>query len=161
LAHDVIILTGIFAWLGKPIDGVFLAALLTVIGYSVNDSVVVFDRIRELWRKDGKAPLGDVTNLAILQTVPRTVNTGIGVLFILFALALLGGDSLTDFALALLIGMLVGTYSSVLTASPLAVELDAHSRGGKGGRSRGRGRSRSRGGSAPAKAGAGDSRADG
>ncbi|MEU3947935.1 protein translocase subunit SecD [Streptomyces sp. NPDC029526] len=161
LAHDVIILTGIFAWLGKPIDGVFLAALLTVIGYSVNDSVVVFDRIRELWRKDSKAPLSDVTNTAILQTVPRTVNTGIGVLFILFALALLGGDSLTDFALALLIGMLVGTYSSVLTASPLAVELDAHSRGGKGGRSRGRGRSRSRGGSAPAKAGAGDSRADG
>ncbi|WP_432058013.1 protein translocase subunit SecD [Streptomyces sp. bgisy022] len=163
LAHDVIILTGIFAWLGKPIDGVFLAALLTVIGYSVNDSVVVFDRIRELWRKDSKAPLGDVTNTAILQTVPRTVNTGIGVLFILFALALLGGDSLTDFALALLIGMLVGTYSSVLTASPLAVELDAHSRGGKGGGSRGRGRGRSRGrsGSAPATSGSGDSRSDG
>ncbi len=118
LAHDVVILTGVFAWLGKPIDGVFLAALLTVIGYSVNDSVVVFDRIRELWRKDAKAPLARVTNQAILQTVPRTVNTGIGVIFILAALALLGGDSLTDFALALLIGMVVGTYSSVLTASP-------------------------------------------
>ncbi|TQL24123.1 protein translocase subunit SecD [Streptomyces sp. SLBN-134] len=140
LAHDVVILTGIFAWLGKPVDGVFLAALLTVIGYSVNDSVVVFDRIRELWRKDGKAPLAQVTNRAILQTVPRTVNTGIGVIFILAALAVLGGDSLTDFALALLIGMLVGTYSSVLTASPLAVELDARSGGGRGGRGRGRGR---------------------
>ncbi|MFI8092482.1 protein translocase subunit SecD [Streptomyces sp. NPDC086080] len=157
LAHDVIILTGIFAWLGKPIDGVFLAALLTVIGYSVNDSVVVFDRIRELWRKDSKAPLADVTNLAILQTVPRTVNTGIGVIFILAALALLGGDSLTDFALALLIGMLVGTYSSVLTASPLAIELDAFAGdGGKGGRGRGRSRGRGRGraGSARAKSGA-------
>ncbi|OKJ93343.1 preprotein translocase subunit SecD [Streptomyces sp. CB02400] len=141
LAHDVVILAGIFAWLGKPIDGVFLAALLTVIGYSVNDSVVVFDRIRELWRKDGKAPLAQVTNQAILQTVPRTVNTGIGVIFILAALALLGGDSLTDFALALLIGMLVGTYSSVLTASPLAVVLDAYGGDGKGGRSRGRSRS--------------------
>ncbi|MFE3930017.1 protein translocase subunit SecD [Streptomyces sp. YIM B13508] len=133
LAHDVVILTGIFAWLGKPVDGVFLAALLTVIGYSVNDSVVVFDRIRELWRKDAKAPLAQVTNQAILQTVPRTVNTGIGVIFILAALALLGGDSLTDFALALLIGMVVGTYSSVLTASPLAIELDARA----GGRRRG------------------------
>ncbi|MEV0305482.1 protein translocase subunit SecD [Streptomyces prasinus] len=143
LAHDVVILTGIFAWLGKPIDGIFLAALLTVVGYSVNDSVVVFDRVRELWQKDPKAPLAQSTNTAILQTVPRTVNTGIGVIFILAALALLGGDSLTDFALALLIGMLVGTYSSVLTASPLAIELDAYS-GGRGGGSRrrgGRGRS--------------------
>ncbi|MDN3270789.1 protein translocase subunit SecD [Streptomyces sp. MA15] len=138
LAHDVVILTGVFAWLGKPIDGVFLAALLTVIGYSVNDSVVVFDRIRELWRKDAKAPLAQVTNQAILQTVPRTVNTGIGVIFILAALALLGGDSLTDFALALLIGMVIGTYSSVLTASPLAIELDARTGGGKDGRKRGR-----------------------
>ncbi|MEV5936596.1 protein translocase subunit SecD [Streptomyces sp. NPDC052079] len=134
LAHDVVILTGIFAWLGKPIDGVFLAALLTVIGYSVNDSVVVFDRIRELWRKDSKAPLDQVTNLAVLQTVPRTVNTGMGVIFILAALALLGGESLTDFALALLIGMLVGTYSSVLTASPLAIELNKHATKGPRGR---------------------------
>ncbi|GGX33996.1 protein translocase subunit SecDF [Streptomyces malachitofuscus] len=152
LAHDVVILTGIFAWLGKPIDGVFLAALLTVIGYSVNDSVVVFDRIRELWRKDSKAPLDQVTNLAILQTVPRTVNTGIGVIFILAALALLGGDSLTDFALALLIGMLVGTYSSVLTASPLAIELDKYAGDGRRGRGRGASRRRDRGGTARAKA---------
>ncbi|MFD8521614.1 protein translocase subunit SecD [Streptomyces capillispiralis] len=137
LVHDVIILTGVFAWLGKPVDGVFLAALLTVIGYSVNDSVVVFDRIRELWRKDGRAPLAGVANRAILQTVPRTVNTGIGVFFILAALALLGGDSLTDFALALLIGVAVGTYSSVLTAAPLAVELGARAGGGRRGRNSG------------------------
>ncbi|WP_406724130.1 protein translocase subunit SecD [Streptomyces sp. GD-15H] len=146
LAHDVVILTGIFAWLGKPIDGVFLAALLTVVGYSVNDSVVVFDRVRELWQKDRKAPLAQSTNQAILQTVPRTVNTGIGVIFILAALALLGGDSLTDFALALLIGIGVGTYSSVLTASPLAIELDAYAGDGGGGRGRGRGRGRARSG---------------
>ncbi|GAA0645689.1 protein translocase subunit SecD [Streptomyces thermocarboxydovorans] len=137
LAHDVVILTGIFAWLGKPIDGVFLAALLTVIGYSVNDSVVVFDRVRELLAKDRKRPMAQSVNLAILQTVPRTVNTGIGVIFILAALAVLGGESLTDFALALLIGIGVGTYSSVLTASPLAVELDALQHGkGRGGRGR-------------------------
>jgi SecD/SecF fusion protein len=132
LAHDVVILTGVFAWLGKPIDGVFLAALLTVIGYSVNDSVVVFDRIRELWRRERGAPLPQVTNRAILQTLPRTVNTGIGAAFILSALAVLGGDSLTDFALALLIGLAVGTYSSVFTAAPLAIEFDGRGRAGGG-----------------------------
>lgn len=119
--HDVLIVTGVFAWLQKPIDGVFLAALLTIIGYSVNDSVVVFDRIRELWGANPKEKFSKVANLGAIQTVPRTVNTGMGALFILAALALLGGDSLTDFAIALLIGILVGTYSSVFTATPLAV----------------------------------------
>ncbi|MET7987486.1 protein translocase subunit SecD [Streptomyces sp. NPDC005281] len=123
LAHDVVILVGIFAWLGKPVDGVFLAALLTVIGYSVNDSVVVFDRIRELGRRDRKEPFALIANQALLQTLPRTVNTGMGAAFILTALAVLGGDTLTDFALALLIGLVVGTYSSMFTATPLAIEL--------------------------------------
>ncbi|WP_433544264.1 protein translocase subunit SecD (plasmid) [Streptomyces sp. CA-294286] len=123
LAHDVVILIGVFAWLGKPVDGVFLAALLTVIGYSVNDSVVVFDRIRELSRRDRDEPLARVAERAILQILPRTVNTGIGAAFILTALAVLGGETLTDFALALLIGLAVGTYSSMFTATPLAVEL--------------------------------------
>nr|WSZ14611.1 protein translocase subunit SecD [Streptomyces canus] len=126
LAHDVVILIGIFAWLGKPVDGVFLAALLTVIGYSVNDSVVVFDRIRELGRHDRKTPFTRVANQALLQTLPRTVNTGMGAAFILTALAVLGGDTLTDFALALLIGLAVGTYSSMFTAAPLAIELHKH-----------------------------------
>jgi SecD/SecF fusion protein len=128
MAHDVIILVGVFAWLGKPIDGVFLAALLTVIGYSVNDTVVVFDRVREMWAAAArKVPFRQVVNQAVLQTVPRTVNTGLGAMFILGALAVLGGDSLTDFAVALLIGIAVGTYSSMFTASPIAIELQAHS----------------------------------
>ncbi|MFD8418008.1 protein translocase subunit SecD [Streptomyces sp. NPDC059466] len=127
LAHDVVILVGVFAWLGKPVDGVFLAALLTVVGYSVNDSVVVFDRVRELGRRDAGGPLPDLARRAILQTLPRTVNTGMGAALILTALAVLGGDSLTDFALALLIGLAVGTYSSVFTAVPVAIEL--HRRG--------------------------------
>lgn len=125
LVHDVVILVGVFAWLGKPIDGVFLASLLTVIGYSVNDSVVVFDRVRELWGEERRSPLSKVANTAVLQTVPRTVNTGMGAVFILASLALLGGDSLGDFALALLIGTVVGTYSSVFTAMPVAMELEA------------------------------------
>ncbi|MEN3356500.1 MAG: SecD/SecF fusion protein [Mycobacteriales bacterium] len=124
MTHDVLILVGVFAWLGKPVDGVFLAALLTVIGYSVNDSVVVFDRIRELLRGRRRGDsIAELANLACLQTVPRTVNTGLGAVFILAALAILGGGALTDFALALLIGIGVGTYSSVFTATPLAVEM--------------------------------------
>ncbi len=124
MAHDVALLVGVFAWLGKPIDGVFLAALLTVIGYSVNDSVVVFDRVRELRATARRRPFSEVANDAALQTVPRTVNTGLGAVFILAALAVLGGESLVDFAVALLIGIIVGTYSSVFTATPLAVVLE-------------------------------------
>lgn len=128
LVHDVVILVGAFAWLGRPVDGIFLAALLTVIGYSVNDSVVVFDRVRELWAKNRRTPIAEVANRAVLQTVPRTVNTGMGALFILAALAVLGGDSLADFALALLIGICVGTYSSVMTAVPGALLLERSSK---------------------------------
>ncbi|NYV78496.1 protein translocase subunit SecF, partial [Streptomyces sp. UH6] len=129
LAHDVVVVVGVFAWLGKPVDGVFLAALLTVIGYSVNDSVVVFDRVRELLRGGGLGggtgtrALPDLVNTAVLQTLPRTVNTGLGAVLVLAALAVLGGDTLTDFALATLIGVVVGTYSSVFVASPLVLEL--------------------------------------
>ncbi|PPS84070.1 protein translocase subunit SecD [Streptomyces sp. MH60] len=137
LAHDVVILVGVFAWLGKPIDGVFLAALLTVIGYSVNDSVVLFDRVRELLGKERKTPFDRLTNDAILQTLPRTVNTGMGAVLILASLAILADDSLTDFALALLIGVGVGTYSSVFTASPLAIELHGRTTGSRPGRRRG------------------------
>jgi SecD/SecF fusion protein len=125
--HDVAILLGLFAWLGKPLDGVFLAALLTVIGYSVNDSVVVFDRIRERLRARTREPLERLANDACLQTIPRTVNTGLGALFILAALFVLGGDTLTDFALALLVGIGVGTWSSVFVATPLLVAFERRS----------------------------------
>ncbi|GGS31562.1 MULTISPECIES: protein translocase subunit SecD [Actinokineospora] len=124
LAQDVLIVVGAFAWLGKPFDGVFLAALLTVIGYSVNDSVVVFDRVRELRGQNRKTPFADVVGRAVLQTLPRTVNTGIGVLFVLGALLFLGDGSLSDFALALLLGLIAGTASTVVTAGPAAIMLD-------------------------------------
>ncbi|MFD5896530.1 protein translocase subunit SecD [Streptomyces sp. NPDC060366] len=143
LVHDVVILIGVFAWMGRPVDGIFLAALLTVIGYSVNDSVVVFDRVRELWARTPNASLLPTARTAVLQTVPRTVNTGMGALFILTALAVLGGDSLRDFALALLIGICVGTYSSVFTAVPVALAMEARHKGSPQGRGRrGAGRTR-------------------
>jgi SecD/SecF fusion protein len=122
--HDVIIVVGLFAWLGKTLDGVFLAALLTIIGYSINDSVVIFDRIREKQAERPGEPLAPIANEACLQTVPRTINTGLGAIMILVSLYLLGGDTLSDFALALLIGILVGTYSSVFTATPIAITLE-------------------------------------
>ncbi|GAA3887822.1 protein translocase subunit SecD [Saccharothrix violaceirubra] len=124
LVSDVVVLLGVFAWLGKTADGVFLAALLTVIGYSVNDSVVVFDRVRELTRPAGKGrTYASVVGTAVLQTVPRTVNTGIGVLFVLAALLVLGDGSLADFATALLVGLIAGTVSTVVTAAPVAIAL--------------------------------------
>jgi SecD/SecF fusion protein len=122
--HDVILVVGLFAWLGKTIDGVFLAALLTIIGYSIADSVVIFDRIREHQAERPGEPLAPIANEACLQTVPRTINTGLGAILILASLYVLGGDTLSDFALALLIGILVGTYSSVFTATPLAILLE-------------------------------------
>ena len=124
LAQDVLIVVGLFAWFGKTFDGVFLAALLTVIGYSVNDSVVVFDRVRELRAARRGEPFPRVVGAAVLQTLPRTVNTGIGVLFVLGALLLLGDGSLADFALALLLGLVAGTVSTVVTAAPVAILLD-------------------------------------
>jgi SecD/SecF fusion protein len=123
--HDIVLVVGLFAWLGKSIDAVFLAAALTIIGRSVNDVVVVFDRIREIWGANPKAPFAESANTAVLQTVPRTINTGLGAMFILAALTILGGDSLTDFALALLVGLVVGTYSSGLTSPPLAIALQS------------------------------------
>jgi SecD/SecF fusion protein len=127
--HDVLFVVGAFAWLGKPIDGVFLAAALTIIGVSINDSIVTLDRIRETWAANRNRPLREVANDAVLATAPRTLNTGIGAMFILAALAVLGGDSLTDFALALLIGLVVGTYSSAFTATPLLLLLERRGKG--------------------------------
>jgi SecD/SecF fusion protein len=119
MVHDALLLVGMFAWLGKTFDGVFLAAMLTVIGYSINDTVVIFDRVRERRAAQPKRPLPALANEAVIQTLPRTVNTGLGALFILLALFLLGGDTLADFALALIVGTTVGMYSSLVVAPPI------------------------------------------
>ncbi|MFS3126968.1 protein translocase subunit SecD [Nocardioides sp. Bht2] len=123
MAHDVLLVTGIFAFLDKPIDGVYLAAALTIIGISVNDTVVVFDRIRERWQGTKTGTFDEVSNTAILETMPRTINTGLGAMFILAALVFMSGDSLTDFALAMLLGLIIGTASTVFVATPLASYL--------------------------------------
>ncbi|KIH96472.1 preprotein translocase subunit SecD [Streptomonospora alba] len=123
LAFDITLVIGLFTWLGRPIDGVFLAAILSVIGFSVNDSVVVFDRVRDEWANDSKSGFRKIANTAILHTIPRTVNTTIGGVFILGTLAIFGGSSLRDFAVAMLIGLISGVFSTVFVAAPLAAWL--------------------------------------
>lgn len=123
MVQDVLLVVGLFAWLGKPVDSVFLAALLTVVGYSVNDTVVVLDRLRELRRAKPNGAWPELADRAVAQTLPRTVNTGMGALFVLIALAVLGGDSLADFSVALLAGVVIGMASTVFTAMPLVVNL--------------------------------------
>lgn len=123
LASNVAVVVGVFAWAGRPLDGVFLAALLTVIGYTVNDSVVVFDRVREAGEAERGVPFRRLVGSAVLATLPRTVNTGLSTLVILAALLALGGDTLADFALALLVGIVAGTASTISVAAPVAIEL--------------------------------------
>ena len=126
MVHDVLLVVGLFAWLHKPIDGIFLAAAMTIVGLSVNDTVVVFDRIRERWwASKPEDDFNEIANTAAVETIPRTVNTGLGAMFILAALAVLGGDSLQDFAIALLVGLIVGTFSSVFVATPLLTYMQA------------------------------------
>ncbi|HJE59001.1 MAG TPA: protein translocase subunit SecD [Nocardiopsis listeri] len=123
LAFNMLLVVGLFIWLGKPIDGVFLAAILSVIGFTVNDSVVVFDRVRDEWAKDDKSSFTEIANRAILNTLPRTVNTTVGAWIILIFLTFLGGSSLQDFSIAMLVGLSTGVVSTVFVAVPIAIWL--------------------------------------
>ena len=118
LLHDVIITVGVFSLLGKEFTLPIIAALLTIIGYSLNDTIVVFDRIRENVRKTRKRSLREVINSSINQVLSRTFLTSATTLLVVLALFFLGGAVIHDFAFALLVGILAGTYSSVFIASP-------------------------------------------
>ena len=125
LLHDVIIVLGIFSVLGVifdiEIDAMFIVGVLTIIGYSVNDTIVVFDRIRENSLKNPGTPLATTVNNSIMETLGRSLNTVITTLFVILALLLLGGATIHNFALVLLIGVISGTYSSIFIASQLLV----------------------------------------
>jgi len=121
LVHDVLVMVGIYAIANRKADDAFLAALLTVIGYSVMDSIVIFDRIRENGRIMPDVPYDEMVNTSLLQTMTRSVNTLATVLITLFALYFFGGDTLKNFAFALLVGVTSGAYSSIFIASPLLV----------------------------------------
>ncbi len=126
LVHDVLALIGIFALIGHfdpriEVDGSFIAALLTVVGYSINDSVVIFDRLRENLRVRRNEPFEKVVNDSLLETMSRSINTGLTVLLMLFVMLLFGGESIYNFVLAMLVGIALGLYSSIFNASMVLV----------------------------------------
>ena len=123
LVHDVLITVGIFAALQLPFDLTVLAAVLAVIGYSLNDTIVVFDRVRENFRRIRKGSPAQVTNMSLNQTLSRTLMTSVTTLLVLLALFLLGGELIHGFATALIIGVGVGTYSSIYVASSAVLAL--------------------------------------
>lgn len=121
MLHDLIILSGIFAMLQIEINSYFVAAMLTILGYSINDTVVIYDRIRENSKIYRRHPFDRVVNLSLLQTMTRSVTTGTTTLITIFILFFIGGASIKDFMLALAIGIISGTYSSIFNASQLLV----------------------------------------
>ncbi len=125
LVHDVLVVVGIFSILGHflhvEIDSLFVTALLTVIGFSVHDTIVVFDRMRENLEKNGGGNFAKVANDSIVQTIGRSLNNSITVLLVLVALLIFGGESIRWFVVALIIGMISGTYSSIFNATPILV----------------------------------------
>ncbi|KAF1084527.1 preprotein translocase subunit SecF [Sporotomaculum syntrophicum] len=124
LLHDLLVVLGVFSIFQIEVDSAFVAAILTIIGYSINDKIVIFDRVREnsRMRKKGES-VEDLVNISLWQTLVRSLNTGMSVLFVLLTLYFFGGTTLKTFILALLIGVVIGAYSSMLNASPLWVDL--------------------------------------
>jgi preprotein translocase subunit SecF len=121
LIHDVCITLGALSLTNKPVDLPIIAALLTVVGYSVNDTIIISDRIRENLKKMGRGRLPDIVNKSINQTLSRTCITAGTTLMVVVALFFLGGEVIHDFAFTLLVGIVAGTYSSIFIASPLLI----------------------------------------
>lgn len=123
LFHDVVITVGVFCLIGHEFTLPTIGALLTIVGYSLNDTIVVYDRIRENLRRYPRRDLGEVVNLSLNETLSRTLLTSLTTLLAVSALIVLGGPVISDFALALVIGVVVGTYSSIYVASPTILSL--------------------------------------
>ncbi|HHF3316581.1 TPA: protein translocase subunit SecF, partial [Haemophilus influenzae] len=123
LAHDVIITLGVFSALQIEIDLTFVAAILSVVGYSINDSIVVFDRVRENFRKIRRLDTIDIIDISLTQTLSRTIITSVTTLVVVMALFFFGGPSIHNFSLALLVGIGFGTYSSIFVAIAIAYDV--------------------------------------
>lgn len=123
ILHDILVVIGIASLLQLEVNTAFVAALLTIIGYSINDTIVIFDRIRENMEIKKGLKLDDLINLSLWQTMPRSINTTLTVLFVLVAMYFLGGVTLKDFMLAMIIGVISGAYSSIFNASPVWYEM--------------------------------------
>lgn len=131
--HDTLVMLGIFSLLGHfkgvEIDTLFVTAMLTILSFSVHDTVVVYDRIRESQKKFLKVPFGDLVNKAVTETLTRSINNSMTIIFMLIALWLLGGSTIKWFSFALLVGTISGTYSSTFTAAPLLVVWESFKSG--------------------------------
>lgn len=123
LVHDVVIVVGIFSLFQIEFDLPVLGALLAVIGYSLNDTIVVFDRLRENFRRQRRGSVEEITDASVNQMIPRTLMTSITTLLVLLSLLFLGGETIYGFALALTVGVVIGTYSSVFVASTLLLAM--------------------------------------
>lgn len=123
--HDTLVMLGVFSLLGRylgvEVDTLFVTAMLTILSFSVHDTVVVYDRIRESQRRFSKVPFVDLVNKAVIETLSRSINNSMTIIFMLVALWLLGGATIKWFAFALLVGTVSGTYSSTFTAAPLLI----------------------------------------
>ena len=119
LFHDVIVTLGLFSLLGLEINLSIIAAVLTIVGYSMNDTVVIYDRIRENLGKFHKLSISEIANLSINETLKRTIITSVTTLLALFSIFILGGEILRGFSFAMILGVLIGTYSSIFVASPI------------------------------------------
>ncbi len=126
LIHDVIITVGIFSIFNKEFTLPIIAALLTIIGYSLNDTIIVFDRIRENLKKHHRNPLDFIINRSVNETLSRTILTSVTTLVVVVTLFVLGGGIIHDFAFALIVGILIGTYSSIYVASPILLARQVH-----------------------------------
>ncbi len=126
LVHNVIIALGFMTLLGRPFTTTSIAAFLTIVGYSINDTVIVYDRIRETRLYQPKMPMIDVVNRSISQTMNRTILTSTTGILALLVLSIIGGGSIEDFAITMLVGVVVGTYSSIYVAAPLTLMMDGY-----------------------------------
>jgi preprotein translocase subunit SecF len=126
LIHDVTITVGIFSIFNMEFTLPIIAALLTIIGYSLNDTIIIFDRIRENLRKHHRNPLDFIINRSVNETLSRTILTSVTTLVVVVALFVLGGGIIHDFAFALIVGILIGTYSSIYVASPILLARQVH-----------------------------------
>lgn len=124
LFHDVIITLGLFSLLNLQIDLSIVAAVLTIIGYSINDTVIIFDRIRENLRKFSHIKIEELSNISINETLSRTINTSLTTLLVVLAIYFFGGDILRGFSLAMIFGIIIGTYSSIYIANTIIVKLN-------------------------------------
>jgi preprotein translocase SecF subunit len=127
LIHDVIVATGLLLLYGRQVDLLIITALLTLAGYSINDTIVIYDRIRELMQKMHKAKLTEVINAAINQTLSRTILTSSVTLLVVLSLFFFGGEVLNSFSFVLLVGFIVGSYSTIFIATPLVVAFHGRS----------------------------------